>query len=118
MPVVKPKGTMKLIGRVIQVLAATGIVLLLLYPPWMCMDEESEGRVHAALGYHPIWYQPSSEFAFGALYPDDADLPSAERLADFVPRINRVQFTVSALSLALAVGLSCLLLRRTSCGRH
>jgi hypothetical protein len=109
---------MKLIGSIIPALAATGIVLLFLCPPWMCIDPESEGRVHAALGYHAIWHQPSSEFAFRTLYPDAADLPSAERLADFVPRINRVQFTVSALALALTAGLSHLLLRRRSGGRN
>jgi len=103
---------MKLIGRIIPTLAAAGIILQFVCPPWMCIDPESGGRVHAALGYHAVWRQPTSEFAFRTLYPTATDLPGAERLADFVPRINRVRLTLSALALALAAGLSRLLLRR------
>ncbi len=108
---------MKLIRRVILIIAVTATILLCLYPPWMCIDLQSEGRVHAGLGNHAIWHPPSSEFAFRTLYPDVADLPAAERLADFVPRINKVGFTLSAFALALVASISQLVLRKRSLSR-
>lgn len=115
---VKHEGVIKRVDRIVQVLAAAGIVLLFVRPPWMCIDPKSGGGVHAALGYHAVWNQPSSEFAFRILYPNAANLPDAERLADFVPRLNRVRLAVSALVLALAAGASRLMLNRLGGGRR
>jgi len=103
---------MKAIERCI--IAGAGLVLLLLflYPPFMSVDPESGGRVHAALGHHAVWDPPSPEFVFRALYPTAPELPSAERLAGFVPRVNRVRLTIHTLAVLLICGLVVFILRR------
>jgi hypothetical protein len=72
----------------------------------MSIDPKSGGRVHASLGHHAIWDWPSSEFVFRSLYPDASALPNPERLAEFVPRINKVRLTINILAVALAGGLA------------
>jgi len=83
------------------VLAVVALVLLLVFPPWMCIDPRSGGRVHAALGHAPLWNPPSPVSAFRTLYPDARELPGPDRLADFAPAVNRVRLTASALAVAL-----------------
>ncbi len=77
------------------------LVLVFLFPPFMCIDPESHGRVHAALGHHAAWNPPAAELVFRTLYPA-AELPKPERLSDFVPRINTVQLAAETLGIALS----------------
>jgi hypothetical protein len=49
---------MKAIERSIIAGAALVLLLIFLYPPFMSIDPQSEGRVHAALGHHAIWDPP------------------------------------------------------------
>jgi hypothetical protein len=86
----------------IIVVVATVIVLLFLFPPFMCIDAESGGRVHAALGYCPVWNPPSPEIAFRRLYPKTLEAPNPERLAAVLPRINRVRLSTTAFAVAVA----------------
>jgi len=109
---------MKTIEHSIVACAALVLLLMFLYPPFMSIDPESGGRVHAALGCHAVWKPPSPEFVFRSLYPDAPELPDAERLAGFVPRINRVRLTVNVLGVALAGSLAIWVLRRRLSRRH
>ena len=103
---------MKAIERSIIVGGALLLVLMFLFPPFMSIDPESDGAVHAALGHHALWNPPSAEFIFRTFYPSAAELPKPERLAGFVPRINRVQLTVDALAVALVDSLVIWVFRR------
>ena len=82
--------------------AALALILIFLFPPFMCIDPESNGRVHGSLGHHSIWAPPSPEFAFRALYPDARELPDPERLTDFKPKVNVVRLTLDVLTITLA----------------
>ncbi len=86
-----------------SIIAASALVLLLvfLYPPFMCIDPESNGRVHASLGHHAVWQPPSQEYIFRTLYPSAPGLPNQERLAGFVPRVNRIRLTLYLLAVGL-----------------
>jgi len=92
--------------------AALVLLLMFLYPPWMSIDPQSEGRVHGTLGYYAIWDPPPAESVFRALYPDARELPDAERLGGFMPRVNRVRLIINALAVALACSLAIFVLRR------
>ncbi len=102
---------MMAIVRSIAAGAALVLLLLLLFPPFMSIDPHSDGRVHAAIGHYPFWDPPSPQLVFRALYPDAAELPGGDRLADFRPRVNRVRITIYALSVGFAAGLAIWLLR-------
>jgi hypothetical protein len=105
---------MKLIERSIIVCAALVLLLMFLYPPFMSVDPQSEGRVHAALGHGAIWNPPSPESAFRVLYPNAPELPDAGRLAGFKPRVNRVRLALYALAVGLTGSLAVLVVRRQS----
>jgi hypothetical protein len=79
---------------------AAAILLLFLFPPFMSIDAASGGRVHASLGYHPVWNPPSAEAAFRVLYPDTLGVPTPARLTEVAPRINRVRLSFSAVAVA------------------
>ena len=97
---------MKATERSVIAVAALLLLLLFLYPPFMSIDPQSQGRVHAALGHHAIWDPPPPEIAFRALYPNAPELPDAGRLAGLIPRINRVRLTIYALTVGLAGSLA------------
>ena len=40
---------------------------LFLFPPFFAIDPTSEGRVHAPIGYHPVWAPPDQAYAFEVL---------------------------------------------------
>jgi hypothetical protein len=103
---------MKAMKRSIIAITAAAILLILLFPPFMCVDAESGGRVHATLGYYPVWNPPSPEVAFRVLYPESREIPSPERLAAVIPRVNRVRLKVTAYAVALAGCLIILALRK------
>ena len=103
---------MKAIERSIVGCAAVLLLLMFLFPPFMSIDPESNGRVHAALGRHPVWNPPSAEFVFRTLYPNTAELRRPGRLTGFVPRINKVQLTVDVLAVVLTCSLVTWALRR------
>lgn len=105
---------MKAIEHSIVAGAVLALLFFFLYPPFMSIDPQSEGRVHAALGHHAIWDPPPPEFVFRALYPNVPELPNAERLAGFVPRVNRVRLTIYVLAVVLAGSLALAVLRRRS----
>jgi hypothetical protein len=95
------------IGAAVLVLA-----LMVLYPPFMAIDRGSDGRVHAALGRYPIWNATTAEYAFRRLYPDETEIPSPQRLVDFVPRRNRVRLVEGALEVVIAATIVVWVLRR------
>ena len=102
--------------RATVAVTAAAVILLFLVPPFMSVDAASGGRVHASLGYHPVWSPPTADAAFRALYPDAHEAPTQVRLADVTPRINRVKLSASA----VAVSLLCVLViegRRRVCAR-
>jgi len=103
---------MRTMERLIIAGAVCLLLLLFLYPPWMSVDSQSGGRVHAALGHYAIWDPPPPESIFLALYPNARELPNAERLADFRPRINRVRIVIYVLAIVVVCSLSILMLRR------
>ena len=106
---------MKTIERAILTATAITLLLLFLYPPFVCIDPESRGQVHGTLGHHAIWNTPTPEFAFRALYPNARELPNTERLAGFEARINRVRLTIYTLTVALIGSLALSMLRRFAC---
>jgi hypothetical protein len=102
--------------KAIALAAGLGLALLVLFPPFFGVDRESNGRIHAALGHHPIWRPPSSAEVFRALSPGAASLPEAERLAAFQTRFNAVDFAAKALLLLVLSSVATLILRPRKTG--
>ncbi len=102
---------MKAPETVVVACTVGAILLIFLFPPFMSIDAHSGGRVHASMGYHPIWDPPSSIFAYRTLYPNVRELPDVDRLTACTPRINRVRLTVNVVAIAFGGILTILMLR-------
>lgn len=76
-----------------SILAVTFLVvfLLILYPPFMCIDPQSGGQVHAAIGHYAIWNIPPPEFVFRILYPNTPELIGGLLLLLFKRRYSRAK---------------------------
>ena len=43
------------------------IIALFLFPPFFAIDPTSQGRIHAPIGYHPVWAPPDQAYAHEVL---------------------------------------------------
>ena len=97
------ESAMKSIMHLVLAVSVLLLILMFLFPPFMVVDPESGGRVHAALGRYAVWDPPSADYAFRVLYPGAPEFPNPQRLGGFIPRINRVRLISDALA-AIAAG--------------
>jgi hypothetical protein len=93
---------------------------MFVFPPYAGMDTESEGRVHAFLGYYPFWDPPTPEDVFHALrqrFPELEELGAgandvdSKRLSSFSPLFNRVRLVFNLVFVGMGTGLLLVLLR-------
>ena len=74
-----------MIPRAKHVLAVAMVVLFLmvLFPPYFGVYDQSGANLHLSLGMHPIWYPPSLADAYAAIHGESHDvalqLSAAER---------------------------------------
>lgn len=93
--------------RLVILAVAVALLLLFLWPPFMCTDAETGGRVHRAIGHYPVWNPPSAETAYYMLYPNTREIPDAQRLNSLTLRVNRVRL----MTYAFAIGFACAMAR-------
>ncbi len=94
------------------ILAVFFIIIMILFPPYFGIDTESEGRVHAFIGYHPIWSPPSSEYVYEALTSESAANADAARVSSFQARLNKVQLIINFLILVSVTAGALIVFRR------
>jgi hypothetical protein len=102
--------------RGILALFACGLVLMLSFPPYFGIDEGSQGRVHAFLGFHPFWDPPTREDALAVLSEAGAEPGRSLQLTDLRVGRNNVRLTLNVLGLVLASSIAILALRTRSAG--
>lgn len=96
------------------------LAVMFILPPYAGIDRESDGRIHAFLGYYPVWDTPSSEDVFHALrqrFPSLEDLGASAddvneaRLSSFSPLFNKVRLIFNVTVSLVITGLLLILLR-------
>lgn len=97
-------------------LAGLFIFVLILFPPYFGIDVESEGRVHAFIGYHPIWSPPSSEQVYEILTSESASAVDAVRLSSFEARLNVVRLAFNIFVLVIVAVVALIVFRQRSTG--
>ena len=102
-------------NRVQKLVLVAEVVLLLvmfIFPPYFGIDRESEGQVHAAMGYYPFWSPPTSSDVFRALAEQFPSLQGQEeRLGSFESGLNKVQLTANVAMSLLVTGFLLFLFR-------
>jgi hypothetical protein len=116
----KERNVMNRKQRVVLLIELALLAVMFVFPPYAGIDRESEGRIHAPLGYYPFWSPPTSQDVFHALrerFPSlevpDADGRTADehRLASFEPIFNKVHLIFNVALSMLATGLLFLVFR-------
>jgi hypothetical protein len=93
------------------------LLVMFIFPPYFGIDRNSEGQVHAGMGYYPFWSPPSSSDVFQVLSEQFPSIQGQEeRLDSFESGLNKVLLTFNVVLSLLVTG--CLLLlfrtRKTS----
>jgi hypothetical protein len=93
--------------KTVLALSCAAFVTVLLFPPYFGMDSSSQVRVHAPVGYHPVWAPPAQEyvhriFVDRGLIPENGPAPSA---LDVRRNDIRLAFNVSVLALLTCLAL-------------
>jgi hypothetical protein len=96
----------------------TGLIalVLVLFPPFFGVDIESEGRVHASLGYHPVWSPPTSEHVYEVLTSRGAAGVDEQRISSFQARLNVVHLVFNIFVLVIITLAAVFVFRRSSVG--
>ncbi len=97
-------------------LAGLFIVVLILFPPYFGIDVESEGRVHAFIGYRPIWSPPSAEQVYEILTSESASDVDVARLSSFEARLNVVRLAFNVFVLVIVAVVALIVFRQRSTG--
>ncbi len=97
-------------------LAGLFIVALILFPPYFGIDVESEGRVHAFIGYRPVWSPPSAEQVYEILTSESASDVDVARLSSFEARLNVVRLAFNVFVLVIVAVVALIVFRQRSTG--
>ncbi len=97
-------------------LAGLFIVVMMIFPPYFGIDVESEGRVHAFIGYRPIWSPPTAAQVYEILTSESAADVDVVRLSSFEARLNIVRLTFNVIVLVIAAVVALILFRQRSSG--
>jgi hypothetical protein len=100
----------------ILVVAALVLLVMILFPPYYGIDRESGGRLHAFIGYHPVWDPPSASDVYQRLTPAAPEGSSPGDLSSFEARLNVVRLAFNLALLGVAAVLAKFALRRLSGG--
>lgn len=85
-------------------LFAVVVIALCLFPPFFAIDPTSEGRIHAPIGFHPVWAPPDEAYAYEVL-AEEGLLPS-EGLEVITLRVRRNNVLIVFSLLSLLIGVS------------
>ncbi len=88
------KPTMNIIQRFIFMAAVVLILLSILFPPFAVGKLPVGENIHRGVGYHPIWNQPTVEYAYEALHGQKYSPATGEELSDYFVMFNKVGFII------------------------
>lgn len=81
------------------------LLVMIAVPPYFGIDRESEGRVHAHLGYFALWNPPTSVDACNTLRVRHASLADcASRSGAYESGLNKVRLSLNATSSLVVAG--------------
>ena len=109
--------------KYVAIVATVILSLMILFPPFFGVYDQSGVNRHTSLGWHPIWNPPSQAEAYRAIHdePHDAvpDVPAAdrrrvaeERLALTRVGFNKVGFVFQLITLSAVTGVGGVIVRR------
>jgi hypothetical protein len=87
------------------------IIALFLFPPFFAIDPTSEGRIHAPIGYHPVWAPPDPAYAYEVLAEKGFLLSGGPEGTSLKVGRNNVLIVFSLLLLLVGVSVAVFLLR-------
>ena len=88
-----------------------GLIAMALFPPFFGMDITSNGQIHGALGYFPVWEPPTQQHALAILTESGVAQEGGVRASDLAVRRNVVGLTINAIVLLLLCLIGFALLR-------
>lgn len=80
------------IQRLIILTAVVLILLSILFPPFAVGKLPVGENIHRGIGYHPIWNQPTVEYAYEVLHGQKYSPVTDEDLSDYFVMFNKVGF--------------------------
>lgn len=101
------------------------VLVLIIFPPFFGIDNESAGMAHANLGYFPIWAKPGESDAFYGLvergmvkeFDSDADQSTIEP-GRYTAHLNKVHLAANMLLVAFANTLMLIIISIISKKKH
>lgn len=97
--------------RIAMVLFVLAIIALFLFPPFFAIDPTSEGRIHAPIGYHPVWAPPDQAYAYEVLVEKGFLASEGLEMTSLEVGRNNVLIVFSLLLLLVGVPVAVFLLR-------
>ena len=91
--------------RSVLLIEAAVLLTLVAIPPYFGVDRDSGARIHAPLGYFPVWSPPSATEVCRALrerFPSDEDCTM--RPQSYQASVNKVRIAMNALSSLVVAG--------------
>ena len=85
---------MNIIQRFIILAAVVLILLSILFPPFAVGKLPVGENIHTGVGYHPIWNQPTVEYAYEILHGQKYSPATGEDLSDYFVMFNKVGFII------------------------
>ena len=87
------------------------LLLMLLFPPYFGIDTTSQGRVHASLGYYPVWAPPTGADALPVLAGEAVAPHVAIEPQNIDVRMNGVRLVINLIAMVIVVGTGLVVLR-------
>ena len=82
------------------------VITLFLFPPFFAIDPTSGGRIHASIGFHPVWAPPDQAYAYEVL-AGEGFLPSEGlNVVSLEVRANKVLMVFSLLLLLIGIAVA------------
>jgi len=104
-----------------------GVVLLMvLFPPYFGVYDQSGANLHTSVGWHPIWSPPSQAEVYATIHGEPHDTAPSdslggvtrlveERLALTQVRFNKIMFLIEVMVLAMATSAASVVAARWRC---
>ena len=87
-------------------LFVVAIMALFLFPPFFAIDPASGGRIHASIGFHPVWAPPEEAYAYEVLVEEVSLLADGLDVISLEVRRNNVLMALSLLLLLIGVSVA------------
>jgi len=87
--------------RIVILAAGLLIILTVLFPPFAAGKLPVGENIHRGIGYHPIWNQPTVEYAYEVIHGQKYAAAAGEDLAGYFVMLNKVAFIIQIIFILL-----------------